>query len=751
MFEDRYEILQGNCIDVLKTLPDQSVQCCITSPPYYGLRDYGTAKWVGGDPNCPHYRTNKFTEECATGHKAMGEEGQAVGDSIYKKVCPLCGAVRVDEQIGLEESPEEYVAKLVEVFREVKRVLKNDGTVWLNLGDSYAGSGGSGNQFGQLDKDGFESYKQGDRTLSKGVKPKDLIGIPWMVAFALRNDGWYLRQDIIWCLSGGTYLYVRSQKGVQPMMIKDMIRLDPKTVQLWNGERWVNVIGWGKSANTQDKVEIELRSGERIQCTAGHRWVLESGEEVTASKLVVGDVLKSAKFDDECSHSPSMLTPDLLWLMGLYIAEGSLSDDCIQIALNADEIGWVDRIECAVKSVGGTVHHTVKNNNLGVRIYSQVLCAILHQYIGGQTAKNKHLNNICWQMPNENLKQICIGYLDGDGHYDAQNNRYRIGFTRNYDWERDLRVLANRLGASLTLNLSTSQYNGKKYPSFRGEWRWDKSDHYNNKNRNEIVAIRRGRGKTYYDISVDCDNHLFALASGVLTHNCKPNPMPESVKDRCTKSHEYIFLLSKSPKYYFDYEAIQEEATGYDGRKDTLLKGSPKYADQAVVPNTGEQSMAKNGHERWKFKNLSYDGQTPNTMHELRATGQPDTVYTKNMDGTEVPIRNKRDVWSVPTVPYSGAHFATYPTKLVEPCILAGSDIGDTILDPFNGAGTTGIVALTNGRRYIGIELNPKYIEITNNRFKEVFEGATAPKITNASQSDMQKFDFTSLMDDEGE
>lgn len=208
-----FVILNGNSVDVLKTLEDCSVDCCITSPPYYGLRDYGTGKWVGGDENCNHVRDNKVGSNNSTGHKGMAEVGNYAGDAIYKTVCPKCGAVRVDEQIGLEESPEEYIENLVKVFREVKRVLKDSGTLWVNIGDSYAGSGNGGQE-----------------------KPKDLIGIPWMLAFALRNDGWYLRQDIIWCLSGGTHLYVKTDKVVAPMMIKDIIRLDPKKVKLWNGK-----------------------------------------------------------------------------------------------------------------------------------------------------------------------------------------------------------------------------------------------------------------------------------------------------------------------------------------------------------------------------------------------------------------------------------------------------------------------------------------------------------------------------------
>ena len=343
------EIIQGDCLEVLKGIKSNSVNCCVTSPPYYGLRDYGTGEWIGGDPKCPHKRLTKQSEKTITGHKQSELVGN-VGDAIYKTVCPLCGAVRVDKQIGLEETPEEYAQKLVEVFHEVKRVLKDDGTLWLNLGDSYNFTRGAGS-----------------------CKQKDLIGIPWLVAFALRADGWYLRQDIIW-------------------------------------------------------------------------------------------------------H--------------------------------------------------------------------------------------------------------------------------------------------------------------------------------------------------------------------------KPNPMPESVKDRCTKSHEYIFLLSKNPTYYFDNEAIEEKATGYDGRKATFNKGSQKYAVPYMPDQTTFQTMAVRGHERWRFK--------------------------ESESGEMSPIRNKRDVWDIPVSFIKEAHFATYPEELVRPCILAGCPIGGTVLDPFFGSGTTGRVAESLNREYIGIELNPKYIEIEHKRLSNV-------------------------------
>lgn len=204
-----YEIKQGDCLDVLKTLPSESVNCCITSPPYWGLRDYGTGEWIGGDPSCSHKRDSKQSELTQTGHRNL--EG-AVGDGIYKDKCKRCGAERKDRQIGLEITPSMYVQKIVEVFREVKRVLKKDGTLWLNLGDSYATTSGGMEQLRDMGKetpsygkikyaDGYEGVSQKGKSEAKkrdGLKHKDLIGIPWRVALALQADGWYLRQDIIW-------------------------------------------------------------------------------------------------------------------------------------------------------------------------------------------------------------------------------------------------------------------------------------------------------------------------------------------------------------------------------------------------------------------------------------------------------------------------------------------------------------------------------------------------------------------------
>ena len=286
------------------------MNCCVTSPPYFGLRDYG----MGG-------------------------------------------------QIGLEKSPDEFVAKLVEVFREVRRVLRDDGTLWLNLGDSY-NSGPRGGLGGSTLGGGRANQGQSNRSAEKkqaglidGLKTKDLIGIPWRVAFALQADGWYLRQDIIW-------------------------------------------------------------------------------------------------------H--------------------------------------------------------------------------------------------------------------------------------------------------------------------------------------------------------------------------KPNPVPESVRDRCTKAHEYIFLLSKSPKYYFDHKAMQEPA---------------KYAGSVI--KLGSKSLSK--------------GQATGNAVKPSGNGNASSVVVAE-------FRNRRDVWIVATRPFKEAHFATFPPALIEPCVLAGCPVGGTVLDPFGGAGTTGLVAARHGREYVLCELNPEYAAMAEAR-----------------------------------
>jgi DNA modification methylase len=315
------EYLQGDCREVLKTLPEKSIHCCVTSPPYWGLRDYG-----------------------------------------------------VDGQLGMENTPEEYVQNMVQVFCEVKRVMRDDGTLWLNLGDSYCGTGNKGSHVDPKNPECRNAQMLALNNKVDGLKSKDLVGIPWRVAFALQSDGWYLRSDIIW-------------------------------------------------------------------------------------------------------H--------------------------------------------------------------------------------------------------------------------------------------------------------------------------------------------------------------------------KPNPMPESVTDRCTKSHEYIFLLSKNAKYYYDCDAIKEQSTTSENRPHGVVRDREYGYDS-------KQSKLKNAKK-------------------LAAKQRDVSVCSGGIEHSTLGIsaeiaRNKRSVWTVPTSPYSGAHFAVFPPDLIRPCIMAGCPDGGTVLDPFGGSGTTALVAEQEGKNAILIELNEKYVELSKGR-----------------------------------
>lgn len=324
------KVYLGDALETIKTFPDNSIDCVVTSPPYYALRDYG-----------------------------------------------------IDGQIGLEETPEAYIQRLVDLFHEIKRTLKDEGTLWVNIGDSYYGGGWRNAAFnehsGDIQKGSLGTHCGDSMPNLKGgyndIKDKDLIGIPWMLAFALRADGWYLRQDIIW-------------------------------------------------------------------------------------------------------H--------------------------------------------------------------------------------------------------------------------------------------------------------------------------------------------------------------------------KPNPMPESVTDRCVKNHEYIFLLSKSKRYYFDHEAIMEEA---------VTQVDPRIGKR--IEYDGKRDGEKGKGQR-AFVALRYG----NGTKQERTQDKGSNMVLK--DG--VVVRNKRDVWTVNVKPTKEAHFATYPEKLIIPCILAGCPEGGVVLDPFMGSGTTGIVARKLNRQFVGIEINPDYQRMAERR-----------------------------------
>jgi DNA modification methylase len=202
-------ILQGDCLDILPTLPEQSVQCCVTSPPYWGLRDYGTATWGGGDAECDHRVGRANNRQMSNGR---GEPSNSCLSWTSRDAtpssgdCPKCGGRRIDTQLGLESTPEEFITNMVAVFREVWRVLRDDGTLWLNLGDSYCstdkwggGIGGNNGKHTVAEDGSVPSWAVRSKKQSiPGLKPKDLCMMPARLAMALQADGWWLRSEIVW-------------------------------------------------------------------------------------------------------------------------------------------------------------------------------------------------------------------------------------------------------------------------------------------------------------------------------------------------------------------------------------------------------------------------------------------------------------------------------------------------------------------------------------------------------------------------
>jgi DNA modification methylase len=201
-----FSILQGDVLEVLRSMPSESVHCCVTSPPYFGLRDYGTARWEGGDPKCAHRRCNVRPGNSGRTITGKGLQASLVSSATpFRDTCRICGAVRVDPQVGLERTPGEYIERLVAIFREVRRVLRSDGTLWLNLGDSYTTNGGHADSGVAARRSKIAAGERPEYAMREfrcrpvdGLKPKDLMMIPARVAIALQDDGWYLRSDIIW-------------------------------------------------------------------------------------------------------------------------------------------------------------------------------------------------------------------------------------------------------------------------------------------------------------------------------------------------------------------------------------------------------------------------------------------------------------------------------------------------------------------------------------------------------------------------
>jgi len=760
------------------------------------------------------------------GSKYAANEAYASGGSF----CQLCGAWR--GELGSEPTIELFISHLVEVFREVWRVLRSDGVAWVNMGDTMATGKGTcknpGGGPGSIvqDKKDAGAYQLDRHNVSdlkrQGLKPKDLCMIPARLALALQADGWFVRMDCIWhkCLSGGTVVWAKTQKGVMPSTIKDLARLKPETVQLWNGEKWTRVVSWGKTPRPEHPLEIELRSGQRIGCTAEHRWPTRSGLR-RADELVAGDVIRTTTLPDTETLGASGLPQSVARVIGWYLAEGSKSGETLQFSLHADE-RWIGASLHRFAEFYGCSHHEHQyGNSLHVCLEGKMLNAVIDTYVASEGSHLKHLTNAAWQRDNNFLGDVLRGYLEGDGSHRPDTDEWRIGFCNNDALASDLRTICARIGWSIRLKRTkhTCTTNGKSFPGYRGRIRYAglKS------NDGEVVAIRPSRARFFYDIQVEDEPHLFALASGVLTHNS--NPMPESVngwrwerhrikvKDnnkelaaryatvddhgkaalgnlkhmvpvewidcpgcpkctpnnglvlrrgswRPTKSHEYIFQLTKSGCYYSDAEAVKEEGTIPAGT--LAAKGSAERSSENGVNSRPPEYKVYSGTRNLRSvfslasepSRLAHYAAFPKRIPEIaiksstsekgvcptcgapwarvveRTQYQPDLVA--------VGVRNVDDSRGDRTRKLSGKAYndqASSKTTGWRPtCSCPATDpVPATVLDPFMGVGTTGVVAVALGRSVIGIELNPKYAGWARERITK-----TAPLFLETSDGNME-------------
>lgn len=632
------------------------------------------------------------------------------------------GGEHYDAQIGAEATPGEYVDALIDCTAEWMRVLKPEASLWVNLGDKYG-------------------------------PDKSLLGLPWQYALRCRTDlGLILRAEVIWCLSGGARVYARTKSGDRPVMLRDLVRAyRPEDVKVWNGEKWTQVLGWNRSPDHYGALEIELRTGERIGCTTGHRWPTQRGV-IRADEIRVGDVIQTTRLPEPDSpHQPAALDDeDIGWLVGLYIAEGSRSEKTLQFAGHRrEEARHVRLNKIAAAFHGNSAVYQTSENGVTCNLNGAALLGIIDHYIGrGRTSKSKRLRKTVWQRSDQFLAALVDGYLSGDGHFDAKNNRWRLGFGANDEWAADLRTLAARLGAKLSLRRHGHMFQGRTYPGWRGEWRWERSLHHSAKQDGEVVAIRKSRAREFYDLGVTDEPHLFALASGVLTHNSKPNGLPESVTDRTRRSHEQWFHFVQQPRYFSAVDEIRDPASGYSrpngngrqargGQKPRLmadtcnplgrLPGSVwEIATQplTVPPHLGVDHFAAFPLE-WPRRIIR--GWSPSGICTACGQGRRPVVTKATLGRDNSYDRSHRATAdSTRWVALKAAN----PDRITGYACACPDATAPTrpsiVVDPFGGTGTTALVADVLGRTGISIDASADYCRIARWRTTDPGERARA-------------------------
>lgn len=565
-----YTLIQGDCIETMRGLPANSVQCCVTSPPYYGLRNY-----EGGDA-----------------------------------------------EIGKESTTDEYVSKLVDVFREVRRLLKDDGTCWINLGDSFASNGPKSNNNGL-----------GASTLTTGTRMERRIEVEQMKGKSLPGVG----SNLVNCLE-------RSVKG-QPLIFGNAATIGI-AAKCGDVPLHDNGFPYGVLFSLLGIERVTIKQRDNDFCQVLHTFASPCYCRITCPIQFVTRNVADLEIVLDAGYHPSI------------------------IVTNHDADGQ------PVLGVGRQSRMGTRKNGNGSLPIEETSEPIAERIIDGQSFGNP----VAFYAPLKRFPDIyfvhqAVALRDTLDTSTSDGGNFRI----TQATEQKLTLALGDCGVDLTaIDVSHLSF----LNVFGSVVRY--TELYHN-------AIRKANAlQPKQELGIPEMVKRALMEDGWICRSTiiwsKPNPMPESVTDRPTKAHEYIFLLSKSSSYFYDADAVREENQHAEGT------GWAKQRARGIEPNVS----------RDKFANERNDRETVDLMGiDYRTNG-----------------RNRRSVWTVATKPYSGAHFATFPPNLIEPCILAGSAVGDTVLDPFNGSGTTGAVALKHGRKYIGCELNADYIELAHERIR---------------------------------
>lgn len=731
----------GHAIDVLKTFPDECVDCFITSPPYWNLRAYQTSPIIwGGDENCDHEWGTKIITGQHT-PQTKWKAAKAAFSPNQSSFCKKCSAWL--GELGAEPDPDLFISHLCEVFDQVKRVLKPTGTAWINIADSYGGSGGAGGDYNEGGlREGQPKFK------GNNYQPKSLVGIPERMVLEMQKRGWIRRNTCIWhkCLGEKTFLFVKYNNKYRFISIKDLYKEFKKSDDVFvltqNAEmeyvwqRIKNIYDNGMA----DAVHIKTKTGAEVVSSLNHRFVTKKSTNTNknikyrkisltqAHDLTKSHYLQVSQFIDNIDLPVGGRHDfDLGFVVGFYMAEGNkifryyeeYKDNLLSLSAQKrwsrtergkKEVGV--QLSCGVTDLDrGYLNkvfdifkckHYIYGNSVAVRSYDKKFVRLLDKYTFGDVCDNKYLKDNAFNKSISFLRGVVDGFLSGDGWKDVANDRWRSGIKPNEKFVEQLRLICRIIGYEFRLcsnGKNSDGYNVMNFTIRKQPLRQSSAGLIDDK----IDSIQEVGKLKVYDVELEplyCGfkgnnqhtkklwptsdkrrskfNNLYFLANGIWTHNS--NAMPSSAEDRFTVDFEYLYFFTKSTKYYFE-----KQLEPYDG----------------PINRWGGVGIDGNGESLWD-----------------EGTGQ--TTYTRERNLRPNPEgRNKRTVWSINTEGYKGAHFAVFPRKLVETPIKAGCPEGGVVLDCFAGSGTTCRVAYDLKRKYVGVELNPEFMALAEKRLAQ--------------------------------